>query len=103
MISTVEDLITSGDHRFHGDLLPPHLLSIMVADRPFHARLSNYGLGVEIQRQDYRTVSWGHGGFLPGFRTALRYYPATDVLVIVLLDDSTADPDDLAELAARRS
>jgi hypothetical protein len=62
----------------------------MVADRPFHARLSNYGLGVEIQRQDYRTVS--HGGFLPGFRTALRYYPATDVLVIVLLDDSTADP-----------
>jgi hypothetical protein len=57
----------------------------------------------EIQRQDYRTVSWGDGGFLPGFRTALRYYPATDVLVIVLLDDSTADPDDLAELAARRS
>ena len=102
MISTVEDLITSGDHRFHGDLLPPHLLSIMVADRPFHARLSNYGLGVEIQRQDYRTVTRGYG-FLPGFRTALRYYPATDVLVIVLLDDRTADPDDLADLAARRS
>jgi CubicO group peptidase (beta-lactamase class C family) len=77
------------------------MVDAMVADRPFHPRLSNYGLGLEIQRRDYETVSWGHGGFLPGFRSALRYYPATDTLVVVLLDDSVADPDDLAELAMR--
>lgn len=102
IVSTVDDLLTFGDALFRGQLLSARLLDVMVADRPLHPRFSNYGLGVEIGRPDFRTVSWGHGGFLPGFRSALRYYPGSDLVVVVLIDDSAAEPDDLVELLARQ-
>jgi D-alanyl-D-alanine carboxypeptidase len=103
IVSTAGDLLTFGDALFHGRVVPARLLRLMVQDRPLHPRFSNYGLGVEIQRPDYRTVWWGHGGFLPGFRTDLRYLPARDQVVVVLTDDSAADPDDLTELLADAS
>jgi CubicO group peptidase (beta-lactamase class C family) len=73
----------------------------MVGEGPHHPRNSNYGLGVEISRPDYRTVLWGHGGLVPGFRSALWYAPQHDVTVVVLANDAQANPQDLAELALR--
>ncbi len=73
----------------------------MTSPGPHHPRTSNYGLGLEIQQRDYRTTTWGHGGFLPGFRSTLRYLPDADLLVVALVNDSRADADDLAELAYR--
>src|SRR4051812_22355477 len=55
--------------------------------------------GVEISYPDYRTTVWGHGGFLPGFRSALWYLPQHDVVIVVLTNDSRANSQDLAELA----
>jgi D-alanyl-D-alanine carboxypeptidase len=82
-------------------LLEDATLVAMSVEGPHHPRTSNYGLGVEIQRRDYRTTTVGHGGFLPGFRSTLRYLPEHDLLVVALVNDSLADPDDLAELAYR--
>jgi CubicO group peptidase (beta-lactamase class C family) len=73
----------------------------MVEEQPFHPRNSNYGLGVEITRPDYRTTIWGHGGFLPGWRSVMWFVPSRDLVVVVLTNDSTANPPDLAELAMR--
>ena len=70
----------------------------MVTDGPFHPRRSNYGLGVEVLRPDYRTTLWGHGGFLPGFRSGLWYVPSRDTVLVVLTNESRANPADLAEL-----
>ena len=101
IVSTAGDLVTFGDALFRGRLLDEASLTAMTAEGPHHPRNSNYGLGLEIQRRDYRTRSWGHGGFLPGFRSALRYLPEHDLLVVALVNDSLADADDLAELAYR--
>ena len=101
VVSTAADLATFGDALFRGRLLDDSALAAMTAEGPHHPRNSNYGLGLEIQRPDYRTTVWGHGGFLPGFRSALRYLPDRDLLVVVLVNDSRANADDLVELAYR--
>jgi D-alanyl-D-alanine carboxypeptidase len=99
VVSTADDLAAFGDALFHGRLLEAPMLAAMTAEGPHHPRNSNYGLGLEIHRPDYRTTTWGHGGFLPGFRSALRYVPDKDLLVVALVNDSASDAGDLAELA----
>jgi D-alanyl-D-alanine carboxypeptidase len=101
MVSTAGDLLRFGDALFRGRLLDDASLAAMTREGPHHPRNSGYGLGLEVQRRDYRTTTWGHGGFVPGFRSTLRYLPDHDVLVVALVNDSLADADDLAELAYR--
>ena len=101
IISTAPDLAAFGDALFHGRLLKPASVRHMVAEGPHHPHNSNYGLGVEISRPDYRTTLWGHGGALPGFRSGLWYAPQHDVTVVVLANDYRANPRDLAELILR--
>jgi D-alanyl-D-alanine carboxypeptidase len=101
IVSTVPDLLVFGDALFRGRLLEDSTLRRMVADGPFHPRFTNYGFGVEILRPDYRTTIWGHGGFLPGFKSVLWYVPSRDAVIVVLANDARANPSDLAELVMR--
>jgi D-alanyl-D-alanine carboxypeptidase len=101
LVSTAADLARFAGALFGGRLLDEASLAEMTADRPFHGRGSNYGLGVEIERPDRSTTVLGHGGFLPGFRSTLWHEPATGVTVVVLADDASANTADLAELVLR--
>lgn len=101
IVSTAGDLATFGAALYRGALLTAASLRWMTADRRFHSRNRNYGLGTEIARLGYDTTVWGHGGFLPGFRSVLWYVPSRDLVVVVLANDSTANPADLAELVLR--
>lgn len=101
MVSNAKDLLSFGDALFHGQLLQPRSLEAMVAEGQFHPRNSNYGLGLEILRPDYQTTIWGHGGYLPGFKSVLWYVPSRDAVIVVLTNTSRANPPDLAELIMR--
>ena len=101
IVSTAADLLAFGDALFRGDLLTDASLREMVAEGPFHPRTSNYCLGVEVVRPDYRTTIWGHGGLLPGFKSVLWYVPSRDSVIVVLANDSRANVYDLAELVMR--
>jgi D-alanyl-D-alanine carboxypeptidase len=101
IVSTAADLTTYADALFHGRLLDHAGLRLMTADRPFHSRGSNYGLGLEISRPDWTTTIWGHGGYVPGFRSTLWYVPSADLTIVVLANSSSANTSDLAELALR--
>jgi D-alanyl-D-alanine carboxypeptidase len=83
IVSTASDLITFGDALFHARLLRPDMMRAMVAEGDHHPRNRGYGLGLEIERPDYRTTIWGHGGHLPGFRSTLWYVPSNDLLITV--------------------
>jgi D-alanyl-D-alanine carboxypeptidase len=102
IVSTAPDLLAFGNALFHGRLLSAATMQAMTAEGPFHPRFTNYGLGLEIARPDYRTTIWGHGGYLPGFRSSLWYVPSRDAVIVVLANDARAEPRDLAELAMRR-
>ena len=102
MVSTAADLLTFGHALFRGRLVQEPTLRAMVTEGPYHPRFSNYGLGLEIMRPDYRTTIWGHGGFLPGFKSALWYVSSRDAVIVVLANDARANPADLAELVMRR-
>jgi len=102
MVSTAADLLTFGHALFRGRLVQEPTLRAMVTEGPYHPRFSNYGLGLEIMRPDYRTTIWGHGGFLPGFKSALWYVPSRDAVIVVLANDARANPADLAELVMRK-
>jgi len=101
IVSTAADLAAFGGALFRGRLLGPASMRQMLAEGAHHPRGTNYGLGVEITRPDYRTTVWGHGGALPGFRSALWYVPRDDTVIVVLANDWRANPQDLAELALR--
>jgi D-alanyl-D-alanine carboxypeptidase len=101
LVSTAADLAVFGGALFRGRLLTRASLQQMLAEGPHHPRTSNYGLGVEITRRDYRTTTWGHGGALPGFRSVLWYLPHDDVVIVALANDWRANPEDLAELTLR--
>ena len=101
IVSTAADLTTFADALFHGRLVGKAQLRAMTADGPFHPRGTNYGLGVEITRTDRTMTVWGHGGFVPGFRSTLWYSPRHDTTVVALANDSRANTADLAELAMR--
>jgi CubicO group peptidase (beta-lactamase class C family) len=101
IVSNASDLVTFGEALFRGRLVQDSTLQAMVTEGPYHPRFSNYGLGLEIMRPDYRTTIWGHGGFLPGFKSALWYVPSRDAVIVVLANDTRANPADLAELAMR--
>lgn len=101
MVSNARDLLTFGDALFHGRLLQQRSFQAMVAEGQFHPRNSNYGLGLEILRPDYQTTIWGHGGYLPGFKTVLWYVPSRDAVIVALANHSRANPPDLAELIMR--
>jgi D-alanyl-D-alanine carboxypeptidase len=102
IVSTGPDMLAFGDALFHGRLLSAETMRAMTAEGPFHPRFTNYGLGLEIARPDYRTTIWGHGGYLPGFRSSLWYVPSRDAVIVVLANDARVEPRDLAELAMRR-
>jgi D-alanyl-D-alanine carboxypeptidase len=102
IVSTAGDLAAFGDALYHGRLLNAASLRAMVAAHPFHPRNRNYGYGTEITHLGYDTTVVGHGGFLPGFRSVLWYVPGRDLTIVVLTNDSNADPADLAELLLRR-
>lgn len=99
VVSTAPDLVRFARALFDGDLLRPESVQAMTTMGPHRSRHSGYGLGVEIALPDLRTVTWGHRGALPGFRSQLLYLPHSRTVIVVLADEWDANPTDLAELA----
>ncbi len=61
-----------------------------------------YGLGVFVHKPDLRTRVIGHTGGGIGYSSVLWYAPEHDLAIAVLVNDSVAEPEDLAELLLRQ-
>lgn len=98
MVSTAGDIATFTAALFSGEVVERESLRLMLQGSGFGRRFDDYGLGVELRRPDFATPVWGHGGFLPGYRSTAWYVPDRDLTITVLVNDSRADPADLAQL-----
>ena len=61
-----------------GDYLVPLLQSVPLGEAAHHVR---YGLGIAVHADGPFGPSYGHGGWIPGYCTSLRYYPHHDVAI----------------------
>jgi CubicO group peptidase (beta-lactamase class C family) len=87
LISTAYDLVQWNQLLHKGKVLPPHLYKQLV--RPSSKRKTpwwgelGYGYGIQSHYED-GILEFSHGGWVPGYRTLLLYYPAYDISVVVL-------------------
>ena len=96
VVSTAGDLSRWAQALYGGRVLPAPALGEMLdfgLTRGLHPRWP-YGLGV--QEVTFRgQASWGHSGLLSGYHAAMRYFPATGLTIVVLVNDDTTNPDAL--------
>jgi len=101
LVSTAEDLTAFAHGVFGGSLLAETTLEAMTrVERIGYER--EYGLGVSVHQPDLRTRTIGHTGAGIGYSSVLWYAPEHDVAIAVLVNDSVAEPEDLAELLLRQ-
>jgi D-alanyl-D-alanine carboxypeptidase len=100
LVSTAEDLTTFAAGVYGGELLAAESLAAMTTvDRIGYER--EYGLGTLVQQPDLRTTVVGHTGGMIGYATMVWYAPEHDLAIAVLVNDSTGEPEDLAQLLLR--
>ncbi len=101
LASTAQDLTAFAHGVFGGSLLSAETLETMTSVKRVGFE-REYGLGVFVQQPDLRTRVIGHTGGGIGYSSALWYAPEHDLAIAVLVNDSVAEPQDLAELLLRR-
>lgn len=95
LVSNSTDLAIWGQALFEGrvmagDYLTAMLQSVPVGDGRDGAR---YGLGVAIREQGLFGPSYGHGGWIPGYCSSLRYYPRHGVAIAFQINTDVAVMD----------
>jgi D-alanyl-D-alanine carboxypeptidase len=101
LVSTAPDLISFMEALAGGDLISESSLQEMTTPGVYSSRFTSYGLGLEILQPNLETTVWGHGGFLPGYRSVVWYAPEHDLTIAILTNESQSRPDALAELLLR--
>jgi CubicO group peptidase (beta-lactamase class C family) len=101
LYSTTPDLLKWERALFGGKVLTEASLAKMTT--PF---LSNYAFGLRVeQRGDHKVIM--HDGNIDGFSTVMRYWPDQGITVVVLANEETTAPADIADrlddLARRRA
>ncbi len=100
LVSTSRDLAAWGQALFAGKALEsPYLDRLLdgIAVSP-DADDVRYGAGVAIYTDTPRGPVYGHGGWIPGYVSSLRHYPAFGVTVAFQLNTDVGVEDDSSDL-----
>jgi len=106
LITQPGDLVRWAKHLYEGRALPLSYVDELLADpSPIEPGLA-YGLGVYIRDATPLGPRWGHGGFFPGYRAQMQYYPEHGLAVALQLNrDAGVEPlvyaQELAEAVVR--
>ena len=75
-VSSAGDLARWGHHLYHGNILPEAAQAEMLKTYPIPASggTAGYGIAVSYRRTDGLGPTCGHGGWIPGYVSSLRYY-----------------------------
>ena len=98
-VSTASDLAVWANALYSGDMLDQATLASMVDITPTLPYKSPYhGLGFEEMSIDHQ-VAWGHQGHIDGFWSAMEYFPAYHVTVVVLTNADWAKSSIVQDVA----
>jgi D-alanyl-D-alanine carboxypeptidase len=85
-ITTAADLAVWGRLLWSGRAMGAPYLDEMLQGSETGAPGRSYGLGVGINRDGAFGEARGHGGWIPGYVSSLRYYPAQDVAIAIQIN-----------------
>jgi D-alanyl-D-alanine carboxypeptidase len=97
-VSNPKDLVVWAQVLFEGRAMQGHYLDSLLQSMPISKEDPNtrYGIGVGIHENGPLGSTYGHGGWIPGYSSSLRYYPRYGVAIafqintdIGIIDDST--------------
>lgn len=98
LVSNPRDLVIWGDALFTGNAMAGDYLKSLFHSEAVSSESSDlrYGLAVAIRENERFGTTYGHGGWIPGYCSSLRYYPQYDVAIafqintdIGIIDSST--------------
>jgi len=83
LLSHSRDLVVWGKALFEGDAMPGSYLPELLKSVQISPETPDleYGLGVGIYRTSPFGRVYGHGGWIPGYSSSLRYYPNHGVAI----------------------
>lgn len=111
LVSTSRDLALWGAALFQGRAMGVPYLADLLAAVPVDPRNPDieYGLGVAIHHGGTYGTVYGHGGWIPGYSSSLRYYAEHDITIafqintdIGIVDDSSPLVRELEQQLAKR-
>lgn len=100
LISTSRDLAHWGDALFGGQALPDEDLNTMLESVPIgeDSPGTHYGLGIAIQQSGPLSPVYGHGGWIPGYSSSLRYYPKNETTIAFQVNSDRVSHQHLTEM-----
>jgi D-alanyl-D-alanine carboxypeptidase len=85
-ISTSGDLARWAKLLYEGKAFAPDMLPVMESSVPAKTGPGErYGLGVQVRQTDFG-VSYGHGGWFPGYLSEMEYFPKYRVAIAIQLN-----------------
>lgn len=97
-VSNSKDLVIWGKNLYEGNAMEGDYLDLLLHAVKVDENMPGveYGIAIGIHRQGSFGPSYGHGGWIPGYVSSLRYYPKYKIAVafqintdIGIVDDST--------------
>lgn len=88
--STAEELARWAKALYEGRVFKPAMLEEMLAAVPAKTgRGDKYGLGVQVRQSNWG-VSYGHGGWFPGYLSEMEYFPEHKVAIAIQVNTDAA-------------
>lgn len=96
LISNPKDLVVWASALFEERAMEAPYLDSLLASVPVSVEYPTvqYGMGVGIYRESPFGPSYGHGGWIPGYSSSLRYYPDYDVAIAFQINTDIGIVDD---------
>jgi D-alanyl-D-alanine carboxypeptidase len=97
LVSTAEDLARWGGALFGGTAVPKAALDQMLRADPVDPEQPDvrYGLGVAVYRASPFGPVYGHGGWIPGYVSSLRYYADHGVAIAFQINTDDGGENDV--------
>lgn len=107
LVSSSEDLARWGWVLFRGNALPEGCLKELINSVPVNRETEDirYGAGIAVYRNGPHGTVYGHGGWIPGYSSSLRYYNDYGIAIAFQINTDIGIADDstpvLREMEAR--
>lgn len=100
LISNSRDLAHWGHALFRSQALPDEDLNTMLESVPIGADSPGirYGLGIAINQSGPISPAYGHGGWIPGYSSSLRYFPGSGITIAFQVNSDRISHQNLSEI-----